>query len=176
MLETVADPQVAAEARTRVTTALDGPVDVADSWLGSLPGVALPDESARSPDEDQARRLAHALDRLGDRELLAVATEDLAGTDEVYRMMATASDLGDFAYARSGLNYALMPASGLRWLVLCTVHDYMVVAGPRAFVDDYAGDAATIASDFRAFIEGDPDWQAPENQNLLRHFRWIEQS
>ncbi len=176
MLETVTEATIAAEARTRVVAALDGPVDVSDSWLGALPGVALVEESARSPDEDQARRLAHALSRLGDRQLVAVATEDLAGTDEVYRLAATVSDLADFAYARSGLNYALMPEAGLRWLVLCTAHDYMLVAGPRALVDAYADDPATIASDFRTFIRDDPDWQAPENRKLLRHFRWLDEA
>jgi hypothetical protein len=176
MLEIVTEPEAATEARTRVAKALDGPADVADSWLASLPGVALIEESARSPDEDQATRLVHALDRFGERDLMAVATEDLAGTDEVYRLAATGSDLGDFAYARSGLNYALMPTSGLGWLVVCTVHDYMLVSGPRSFVTAYAGDPAAIASDFRAFIEGDPEWSAPENSRLLRHLRWIEES
>lgn len=175
MLETVRDIAVISEARKRLTAALDGPVDLADSWLGSLPGVALVEESGRSPDGDQAKRLALSLARLGEHRLMAVATEYLAGTDDVYRLTATEADLVDFAYARSGMNYALMPASGLQWLILCTVHDYLLVAGKRPFVEDYAGDPAMIAGDFRALVEGDADWEHPTNRRLLRHLSWIDE-
>lgn len=174
MLERVEHPKVSAEARGRITGALKGSIDVTDAWLASVCGVALIEESARSPDEDQAVRLARTLDRFGDRQLIAVATEELAGTDVVYRLAATTSDLVDFARARSGLNYALFPAAGLRWLVICTSHDFLLVAGPRTFVDTYAGEPARIAAEFRAFVSDDPEWRHPEKQAVLRHLEWAD--
>jgi hypothetical protein len=176
MLEAVDDPKVVAEARSRLAVTLDTAIDVADAWLASLPGVALLEESARSPDEDQAKRLERSFARFGEHELLAVATEDLAGTDDVYRLGPTEADLLEFAYARSGMNYALLPTAGVRWLVLCTVHDYLLVAGPRPFVEDYAEDPAAIVRDFRAFIDGDPQWEHPAHQKLLRHVAWVDQA
>jgi len=174
MLATVKDPALIADARARATSRIDGPVDVADAWLATVSGVALIEESGRSPDDDQSPRLAGALRSIAMGRLLAVATEDLNGTDDVYSLAASAADLDAFAYARSGLNYALIPVAGIDWVVLCTVNDYLLVAGARRFVVGYAGDPGSVASGFREFIDGDPDWEHPASRKLLRHLDWVE--
>lgn len=172
MLVASDDPALIADARARVSVATDGPVDLDDSWLAQADAIALVEESGRSPDHEQSVRLADALQRAGATDLIGVASEYLRGTDDVYVLSPTTDDLDAFARARSGLNYALMPLVGLGWIVLCTVNDYVLVAGPGSFVVDYAGNPAAVASAFRDFIEGDSSWEHPAQQRLLRHLGW----
>jgi hypothetical protein len=137
-------------------------------WLTAHNCVAVPVESACHFDWQDAEHLAQAIKLEGVSRCFAICAERLEAFPGYLSLGVTREDLLSFSEECAHFNFLLMPAE-LSFAVLCTVYDYFVVAGTKAFVETATG--CTIAEASRRFREYADD---DESGRLLRVARYYE--
>lgn len=174
MLKPVKSHEIIAEVAARRNTVVTGPDDFSDVWLNRGQRVALPEEAPAHLDSDHCQRLARALSPMGVNELVAITNDPLIDDDEVSELTAHEDDLAAFSWEFSGLGTLLLPRNGVELAVLCSVDDYHLVAGPRAFVTGYAGDLHAARSEYLEYIDLHFDFMQPVLRNAAKYMDWIE--
>lgn len=126
---------------------------VKKDWLARLGYTAVVLDSAMHLDQDYADQFAGAVAAAGYQRCYAVATEPIEGAVRHYELPATPKGLLQFSEKTFMHNFALLPEDG-RFVILCTVDDYIIVAGERCFVEKACGgDIAAARAGFRDAIE-----------------------
>lgn len=121
--------------------------------LAARKWVAVPVESALHFDEADAKCLSVAILAIREENLVGILVEEARAEPPSVDVSATKDGLMKFSEERSLFSYMLVPRSR-RFAVLCTVHDYYIVAGDRDFVEHAIGEGAVAASmAFARFIE-----------------------
>ncbi len=133
-LEPVLEAKLIASARARVEELVEAPDTIRMEQLSSLGWVAVPVESAGHFDEADAQNLTRALASLGQEACLAVITDEVPQADSVFRLPVTQDGLLEFSTELGHLNSVLIPETNSGFVVLCSVDDFFIVAGPEPLV------------------------------------------
>lgn len=107
--------------------------------------IAVPMESAVHFDQEDAARLASAIEGVAVG-LYAVAIEDLHNVEAAYHVPATPEGLLGFSAECGLFTYLLLPVDA-QFAILCSVADYYLIAGRRAFVEKACGSEIPAAFD-----------------------------
>jgi len=152
MLKEISDPKKISRLETVATEIIEDTYLIRMDWINKKNRVAVVVESAMHLNEEYARNFAAAIVTAGHVLCCAVATEELAGEVRYWEIPATPEVLLEFSKATAMYNFALIPEDG-SFVILCTVDDYIIVAGDSKFVEKaVGGDIAAARAGFRKFI------------------------
>jgi len=152
------------------------PNHLSKAWLSGGPRVALPEEAGRHLEPDECDRLARALTLAGVHELVAITNDPLVDDDLVFGLASHEDDLAAFSWEFSGLGALLLPRIGTDLAVLGSVDDFHLIAGPRKFVTDYAGNLKAARAEFLKYSERHFDIMRPILREAVQYMDWIESS
>lgn len=152
MLKQISDPKMIKHLDSLKVEITEKTYLVRIDWLSKQERIAVLLESAMHLDEKYSADFAEAMKASGHDVCYAVATEELEGVVRLWEVSATSEGLLEFSNETSMYNFALLPKDG-SFVILCTVDDYIIVAGERAFVEKACGgDIAAARATFRKFI------------------------
>lgn len=150
----VTDPADLGRHEASLYPALDGLGHLNGDFLVRHQWVAVPVESASHFTEDDAKILSDAMQATSVTELLAIAAEELRNFPNCFEVPVTTEGLLAFSWAGSHFNFALSPPR-TPLVILCTVYDYYLVAGPTEFVRRaVGGDISAARQLFDEFADG----------------------
>ena len=150
-LEPITDPIRAEQAASLLDGIAERPEDLRLDWIARHGWTAVPVEGSMHFDERGSELLSGAMNEAGHVTCLGVITDLLPeGETRCYRVSTSTEGLLAFSRECSHFNCALIPISR-QFVVLCTVDDYYLVAGPRAFVTRAIG--STIETARKTFLE-----------------------
>lgn len=121
-----------------ISQMIEPPGLIKTDWLIKHKWLAIPVESASHFDDSDARRLAEAMKCSGDTTCFGFATEPLKEFPNRFRIEASEQGLLSFSRECAHFNFILI-SERVTFAVLCTVFDYFVVCGPKAFVEKALG-------------------------------------
>ena len=148
-----------------VKDVVEMPHHLVDTYLISKKWEAVPVQSASHFNKKDAELLAKAAHFFQTTECIAVATEQLENMTSSYRVEMTQDGLLQFSQECAHFNFVLAPEI-LTFVILCTVEDYYLVAGPPEFVTRALGMSIKDArEEFLAFAN-DKYWSASVRKNL----------
>lgn len=149
-MKNITDAAVQNDLNAVVSLAVAEENQLRADWLRKGKTVVLmPDWGHQQ--KDQANNLAAAMRSCGYDECFGVSTEPLKGMETHWQVTAEVEDLIDFNRKTRMFNFALVPQDGT-FLVLCTVDDYFIFAGPGEFVRKACdGDLAAARKAFREY-------------------------
>jgi hypothetical protein len=136
---------------------VDGPAHLSFGWLSEKKWVVAPLESAGHFDNALADTLAEGFTQMGCAVAFAITTE-AAGKPICYAVSTTKEGLLKVSLELAPFNFALI-ASDRSAAILCTVHDYLLIAGPAEFVKNAVGDDITAAWDSFEEEASDSWWE-----------------
>lgn len=152
MLKEISDPKVIEHLDSLAAEITEKTYLVKKDWLSKHAHIAVVVESAMHLNEKYAADFAEAIKAAGHDVCCAVATEELEGVVRYWEVPATQEGLLEFSDATSMFNFALFPENG-SFVILCTVDDYIIIAGERGFVEKACGgDIPAARAAFRNFI------------------------
>jgi hypothetical protein len=147
---------------------LESPAHLNPAWVKQHGWVAVPVESAAHFANEDASRLAKAMQAAAVLSCFAAATEPLENFPHCFTVDATTEGLLAFSRECAHFNFLLSPAS-LSFAVLCTVFDYFIVAGPQAFVENALGcDIDKARARFLEYASNSGDFE--RLVKVLRHY------
>ena len=151
--------------------ALDGPGHLSGDLLERHRWVAVPVESASHFTEGDARILSDAVRATGVTTLLALAAEELRNFPSCFEVPVTPEGLLAFSWAVSHFNFALS-SPGTPFVLLCTVYDYYLVAGPVEFVRRaVGGDISAARQLFDEFADGSSRYDSGRLSAVAQRYR-----
>ena len=133
-IEPITDKVKIASALSLMETFTDGPYHLKLSFIRSKNWAVVPVESGSHFIPEDAKLLSQALHAIKCFTCLAVATEPL-NDDICYRISTSKEGLFEFGKKLGFLNFALF-SEDVSFIVLCTVGDYYLIAGPADFVTE----------------------------------------
>lgn len=152
MLKKIEDPKIISRLEAVAVEIICETYLVHMDWLAKKERVAVVVESAMHLHEDYARDFTSAIKAAGHDRCYAMATEDVGDEVRHWEVPATTEGLLEFSKETSMFNFALVPEDG-SFVILCTVDDYIIVAGESKFVEKaVGGDIAAARAGFRKFI------------------------
>ena len=152
----------------------EGPADLSATWLAEADRVAVAEESGALLDPEDIPRLVTALHLAGVPRLVAVTNDPLLVEDEVYELATTAEDLNALSSECGGMNMLLLPIGDPDLAVLCTVDDFLLVAGSRMFVSSYV-DGPEARRAFLSFVDSHSvEELRPVLRRAARYMDWID--
>jgi len=164
-VKSVADAAASAATRKWIAGAIEDH-DFRDDFLLSMGWCAVPVESALHFAERDAEPIANAAHLYGKTKLLAVLIEKMEGVQEILEVIASKDGLLSFSRECAHFNYVLVPEDH-SFAVICTTHDYYVIAGPRPFVELAVGKTISeVRAEFQRFAE-DQFWSQSDRVRLL---------
>lgn len=155
MLKEISDPETVKHLDSIAAATIEETYLIRMDWLSKKGRTAVVVESAMHLNDDYSRNFSEAMKASGHDVCYAVATEELEGVVRHWEVPATPDGLLKFSEETAMYNFVLFPGDG-SFAILCTVDDYIIVAGERVFVEKACGgsiDAARAA--FRKFIFDD---------------------
>lgn len=140
------------------------------SFVQSRNWAVVPVESGLHFLPEDAELISLALHSIQCFECVAIATEDLSESCIGYQVTTTQAGLLEFNKECAHFNFALT-SEDLSFVVLCTVADYYLVAGPADFVTKTVGkDIQAAKQDFFEFAT-DEGWRDKIREHLLAVYR-----
>lgn len=143
MIEPVTVKRTVELLEQHLETMLEGRDHVRKDWWSSSGRTAVAIESGMHFVESQAEAISAALKEAGENVVFAVELEE-GGENRHLKLFSDSSDLLDLSKRTFMLRIALLPEDG-SLLILCSPDDYIVIAGPRRFVQRACGGDLTAA-------------------------------
>lgn len=155
MLKEIKDTEKIEQLEGMITRMVDREYLVSKDWLIEKDRLAVVFETAMHFNDEYAVQFAAAIKSMGYESCYAVATEQLKGVVRHWEVPATTDGLLAFSDECGLYNFALIPDDG-RFIILCTVDDYLIVAGERNFVEKAClGDITAARAVFQKFAFDD---------------------
>jgi hypothetical protein len=150
------------ESEVRVITRLkqhivEEPAHLNLGWLSEEKWIVVPRESAGHFDDSFADSLSEAFTKMGCSLVFAITTEAV-GEPICYSVTNCKKGLVAVSLKLAPFNFTLMPADRSAGM-LCTVHDYSLIAGPMEFVRNAVGGDIKGAWDSFEQEASDPWWE-----------------
>lgn len=155
MLKEIQDARKIEQLDALIAQMVDREYLVSKDWLAVKGRIAVVFETAMHFNHEYASQFASAIMRSGHAYCYAVATEKLKGVVRHWEVPATTKGLLAFSDECGLYNFALIPEDGT-FIILCTVDDYLIVAGDRNFVNNAClGDIPAARETFKKFAFDD---------------------
>lgn len=137
MIEPVTDKRTAEILERHLKAMIEGRVHVRKDWW-SVPGrAAVAIESGMHFVESQAEAISDALKEAGQKVIFAVELEE-GGENGRWKLYPTEVDLLELSKRTFMLQVAILTEDGTL-VILCSPDDFIVIAGPRPFVERACG-------------------------------------
>lgn len=137
MIEPVTDKRTAELLEQHLKSMIEGREHVRKDWWSASGRAAVPLESGMHFVESQAKTISAALQDAGHNVIFAVELEQ-QGKGGLWKLNRDAADLLDLSARTFMLPVALLTEDG-SLVILCSPDDYIVIAGPRQFVERACG-------------------------------------
>jgi hypothetical protein len=148
---------------------IEEPAHINLSWLSEKRWIVVPRPSACHFNDADANLLSRALIEAQCLQLFAIATEPLASFPNCFAVTTSKDGLLAFSHECAHFNFVLMPADRSA-VILCTVYDYFLVAGPTKFVRRaIGGDIEKAWEDFER--EALDPWSEGRLQKVADRYR-----
>jgi hypothetical protein len=137
------DEDILLRARTILENSVSDSDSISKEYLKRRQWAAVPVESALHFDDADIDRIVTAAKNCNIPEFLAIRTEEIR-EPYCYRLSADYASLAKFSKKCSHWKYLLV-AIDESFMILCTVEEYFLIAGPRWIVELIAGRSIKLA-------------------------------
>lgn len=137
MIEPVTDKRTAELLEQHLKAMIEDRNHVRKDWWSASGRTAIAIESGMHFVESQAKAITAALKEAGQKVIFAVELEE-EGETGLWKLYPDAVDLLELSQRMFMLRVALITEDG-SLVILCSPDDYIVIAGPRQFVERACG-------------------------------------